>query len=71
MKLRRNQFCPIHNSLSCCGRELTPKSRTIRLGVQRSKIRTTQGIPGAPFASGDAQTAEPKDYGAEPDLRDL
>jgi hypothetical protein len=35
MRLRRNQFCPIHKSLSCCGRELMPKPRLIRLGVQR------------------------------------
>src|SRR5713101_7051321 len=35
MKLRRNQYCPIHRSLSCCGRERIPKARTLRLGVQR------------------------------------
>ena len=35
MRLRRNEFCPIHRSLSCCGRELIPKTRTLRLGVQR------------------------------------
>src|SRR6201995_19653 len=36
MKLRRNQYCPIHRSLSCCGRELVQKvSRVRRLGVQR------------------------------------
>jgi hypothetical protein len=35
MKLRPNEFCPIHRSLSCCGREALPKPRVIRLGVQR------------------------------------
>ena len=35
MKLRRNEFCPIHRSLSCCGREQARKERRIRLGVQR------------------------------------
>ena len=33
MRLRRNQFCPIHKSLSCCGRELMPKPRLIRLSL--------------------------------------
>src|SRR5215813_13518519 len=35
MKLRRNQFCPIHRSRFCCGREEIRKERTVRLGVQR------------------------------------
>jgi hypothetical protein len=36
MKLRRNQYCPIHRSLSCCGRELIPRVRQVnQLGVQR------------------------------------
>jgi len=35
MKLRSNEFCPIHKSLSCCGRETLPKPRLVRLGVQR------------------------------------
>jgi hypothetical protein len=35
MKLRRNQYCPIHRSLSCCGREPVPKGRGARRpGVQ-------------------------------------
>ncbi len=33
MKLRRNECCPIHRSLSGCGREPIRKER--RLGVQR------------------------------------
>jgi hypothetical protein len=36
MKLRRNQYCPIHRSLSCCGREPIPRVRRVnQLGVQR------------------------------------
>ena len=35
MRLRRNEYCPVHKSLSCCGREPVPRPRTIRLGVQR------------------------------------
>lgn len=35
MRLRSNEFCPIHKSLSCCGRETLPKPRLVRLGVQR------------------------------------
>ena len=41
MKLRRNQYCPIHRSLCCCGCEPHQKSiRIRRLGVQRVKIST-------------------------------
>jgi len=35
MRLRANEVCPIHRSLSCFGRERIPKPRLIRLGVQR------------------------------------
>jgi hypothetical protein len=35
MRLRPNEFCPIHKSLSCCGRETLPKPRLVRFGVQR------------------------------------
>jgi hypothetical protein len=36
MKLRRNQYCPIHRSLSCSGREPVQKVARVRsLGVQR------------------------------------
>ena len=35
MKLRRNEYCPIHRSLFCCGRERTQKERRFCLGVQR------------------------------------
>jgi len=35
MKLRRNEFCPIHRSLFCCGREQARKEHRLQLGVQR------------------------------------
>jgi hypothetical protein len=35
MKLRRNERCPIHRSLFCCGREQFQNARTVRPGVQR------------------------------------
>ena len=35
MKLHRNESCPIHRFLVCCGREQAQKVRTLRLGVQR------------------------------------
>ena len=36
MKLRRNQYCPIHRSLCCCGRETIPRIRRVnQLGLQR------------------------------------
>ena len=36
MRLRRNEWCPVHRSLYCCGRESVRKEkRLIRLGVRR------------------------------------
>lgn len=36
MKLRRNEYCPIHRSVSCCGRERFRKEHQLtRLGVRR------------------------------------
>ena len=35
MKLRRNEYCPIHRSPFCCGREQSKMERRLRLGVQR------------------------------------
>ena len=33
MRLRPNEFCPIHRSISCCGRELISKPRLIRMEI--------------------------------------
>jgi hypothetical protein len=35
MKLRRNECCPIHRSLFCCGREPTHYARQLGPGVRR------------------------------------
>lgn len=35
MRLRASEVCPIHRSVSCCGRDRIAKPRLIRLGVQR------------------------------------
>ena len=42
MRVRRNEYCPIHRSLFCRGREPIRKERRttiIRMVVQRFKIR--------------------------------
>jgi len=35
MKLHRNESCPIHRSLVCCGCEPVQRVHILRLGVQR------------------------------------
>jgi hypothetical protein len=35
MTLRISEVCPIHKSISCCGREVIPKVKQIKIGVQR------------------------------------
>ena len=35
MRLRRNEYCPIHRSVLCCGREQVRRERTLQLGVRR------------------------------------
>ena len=35
MKLPGNEYCPIHRSLFCCGREQSKMERRLRLGIQR------------------------------------
>src|SRR5208337_1216285 len=35
MKLRRNECCPIHRSLFCCGRETKHYARQLQPGVRR------------------------------------
>ena len=39
MKLRRNEYCPIHRSLFCCGREQAKSSGSHGLVFSASKIR--------------------------------
>ena len=35
MRLRRNEYCPIHRSVSCCGREQTAYARRLQPGIRR------------------------------------
>ena len=35
MRLRRNEYCPIHRSISCCGREQTAYARRLKPGIRR------------------------------------
>ena len=35
MKLRRNEPCPIHRSLFCCGREQMPRQNRFEPGIRR------------------------------------
>ena len=35
MRLRRNEYCPIHRSISCCGREQPPYTRRLQPGIRR------------------------------------
>ena len=35
MELRQNEYCPIHGSLRCCGREQTQCVRRIQPGIRR------------------------------------
>ena len=35
MKLHRNQYCPIHHSRFCCGREKASKAGRLTMGVER------------------------------------
>ena len=35
MRLRRNEYCPIHRSRRCCGRETRHYARSLQPGVRR------------------------------------
>jgi len=35
MRLRPNEVCPIHRSITCCGREPSPRVTVVRTGMQR------------------------------------
>jgi hypothetical protein len=62
MKLRRNELCPIHRSLFCCGREQARKERRFKLGVQRIEDpHHPRGLSRTPVASRDAEAVEPED----------
>ena len=52
MKLRQNEYCPIHRSLRCCGREETHCVRTLQPGIRRiDDPRLRAGISRTPVPS--------------------
>jgi hypothetical protein len=65
MRLRPNEFCPFHRSLSCSGRELVFKPKPIRLGVER--FERVWG----PQITGRAKTDEPQGSTTRRDMCDL
>ena len=73
MRLRRNQVCPIHLSRSCCGREVVPKIPTTKqLGVRRIEDpHHPRGYRELRSKWGDAETAQPQNRVAEPEVRSL
>jgi len=42
MKPRHNEYCPIHRSLSCCGRELTHRAHRLQPSVDEWRTHITQ-----------------------------
>lgn len=71
MRLRANEVCPIHQSLSCCGRELLPKPRLVRLGSRELKIPATR-VDIVNFGRGrDPKVAEPEGSRTRWQMHDL
>jgi hypothetical protein len=61
MRLRSNELCPIHRSFYCCGRELVPKPKLIRLGIQKiDDPYHPRRIPGAAITGRDVPTSQPQ-----------
>jgi hypothetical protein len=57
MKLRSNEFCPIHKSLSCCGRETLSKTKLVNSQCSESTtliIREGIGNFGPPPKCGNS-----------------
>ena len=73
MRLRRNEYCPIHRSRFCCGRgQIRKERRLIRLGVQRIEDpQSLTGVSGIKVPGRDAQAAEPENRRAGQKVRDL
>src|SRR5260370_24882808 len=66
MKLRHNEYCPIHRSLSCCGRELTHRACSLQPSVRRVEDpHHPRWIPGTSIARGNAQTPKAEAQGTE------
>ena len=72
MKLRRNEYCPIHRSLFCCGREQANKQRqpTAWRSAHRRSAPSSR-VSRTPFTSRDAQAAQPEGCRAGREVRNL
>ena len=46
MRLRRNEYCPIHKSISCCVGNKRPMRADCSLGLDALKICITHGDKG-------------------------
>jgi hypothetical protein len=71
MKLRHNEYCPIHRSLSCCGRELTHRARSSPCVRRVEDPHHPRWIPGTSIARGNAQTPKAEGQGTERNMRNL
>lgn len=72
MKLRRKEFCPIHRSLSCCGRGRLCKDRRLGLGIRRiDDPHHPRGYRESTITRRDAQGLEPQDRRTKWQMRNL
>jgi H2-forming N5,N10-methylenetetrahydromethanopterin dehydrogenase-like enzyme len=73
MRLRRNQLCPLHRSLSCRGGEVVPKEKRQRqMGVRRIEDPLhPRGIPGTPLQRRNAEASRSEDCHTEGHMRPL
>ena len=72
MKLRRNEYCPIHRSPFCCGREQSKMERRLRLGVQRIEDpHHPRGYRELRSPAGMRKFAKPKDLRTGRKVRNL
>ena len=46
MRLRTNEVCPIHRSVSCCGREIRSKPKLVRLSTREWRTRIIREATG-------------------------
>jgi hypothetical protein len=72
MRLRPNEVCPIHRSVSCCGRDRIAKPRLIRPGVQRVEDpHHPRGYRSIEVTGRNAEATEPKNPRTRWHLHDL
>ena len=72
MRLRKNEYCPIHRSLFCCSSEQSKKERRLRFGVQRIEDpHHPRGYRELRSPIRDAQGAQPEGCRAGREMRNL